>query len=252
MGSGVVEAEESGVPHRARALRRAGLTSLLLLPVALAGCGSSPVRQTLPPYRFRMVAEVETPEGVKTGSSVIEVQWSTPPPLLGGQGSADYRMKGEAVAIDLPNGQTLFVLLSSPTKVDWAPYALEGTGILRELTTAEGADPGVRPVPRTKKYPWGVVDNYPYFVRFRNATDPKTVERVDPDDLAKSFGAGTKLKALTVQLTSDPISRSIYRRLPWLRTQVGSLVKYPRLTPIGDIPEERRLNEGAFVREDSQ
>jgi hypothetical protein len=38
---------------------------------------------------------------------------------------------------------------------------------------------------------------------------------VDPDNLASSFGKGTSLKALTVQITQEPVTVGIKRRLPW-------------------------------------
>lgn len=48
---------------------------LLVVPLALAlaGCFSP---DTTPDYRYRLTVEVETPEVLKTGSSVIEVEQS--------------------------------------------------------------------------------------------------------------------------------------------------------------------------------
>lgn len=233
-------------------MKRPVLATILLSVLALAGCDSEKLGKTLPGYRYRLTAQVQTPEGLKTGSSVIEVQWTTPGKIFGSQGSASYRLKGEAVAVDLPKGQTLFILLSTPWSYDWAAQALGNTGILKTMVSAEGADPGVHPLPRTIMLGPDKLDNYPYFVRFRDPRDPASIERVDPDALAKTFGPGTTLKALTVQLTSDPVTHGIYARLPWLKTQQGSLVKYPPRTPIKDIPEEKGLTEGAFIRGDSQ
>ena len=56
----------------------------------------------------------------------------------------------------------------------------------------------------------------PTIVRFRDIADPKSVEQVDPDDLAKSFGPGVKLKSLTVQMTDEPVTTGIEKRLGWL------------------------------------
>jgi hypothetical protein len=156
---------------------------------------------------------VETPEGVKTGSSVIEVQWTTPPKMFGSQASSGYTIRGEAVAVDLPRGQTLFVLLSSPSDVDWIASALDGTGL--DLSSGKN-DRSAHPVPRALGERANKVENYPYFVRFRDLGDSTSVERVDPDDLAESFGEGTKLKALKVQLTDAAPTNSIRSRLAWL------------------------------------
>ena len=83
--------------------------------VLLCGCepgdfGSS--RVYFEPIRYRLTAEVQTPEGVRTGSSVIETTWD--------RGLSGATVKGEAVAVDLPNGQTLFVLLRTASNPDWA------------------------------------------------------------------------------------------------------------------------------------
>jgi hypothetical protein len=67
-------------------------------------------------------------------------------------------------------------------------------------------------------------------VRFRDIADPTSVEKVDPDNLAASFGEGVKLRRITVQLTDDPVTTGIEKRLGWLRSvgeERGTLVKNP-------------------------
>jgi hypothetical protein len=155
-------------------------------------------------------------------------------------------VEGEAVAVDLPKGETLFVLLSSPIMVDWAAGALADTGIQGQDGSAKGADTLPHPVPRQRKLASDTIDNYPFFVRFRDRRDPTTVEQVDPDNLAASFGEGTRLKALTVQMTADSVTTGIVEKLPWISTHRGSLVKFDSDTPISKIPEVLRLTEGAF------
>ena len=59
-------------------------------------------------YRFKMTVEVETPHGLKTGSSVYEVQAYKTTDLATGGGSSDSDLRGEALALDLPGGKTLF------------------------------------------------------------------------------------------------------------------------------------------------
>ena len=165
----------------------------------LAGCAPSDT------IRYRLTAEVETPEGVRTGQSVIQVAWTKPGPIakavLGGLAGSGFQVTGDAIAVDLPRGETLFVLLRSPASEDWAGFASNQVG---------GGE--VRPVPRIDPHVPGM-DNYPYFVRFRDISDPGTIEQVDPDDLATSFGEGYRLKALTFQRTSEPVTEGIKHRL---------------------------------------
>jgi hypothetical protein len=72
----------------------------------LAGCGS-----LFPPsYRFRLTVEVDTSQGVRSGSSVLEV--TSQLQNLPGKGIVPLTsLTGEAVALDLPGGKTLFALI---------------------------------------------------------------------------------------------------------------------------------------------
>jgi hypothetical protein len=74
------------------------------------------------------------------------------------------------------------------------------------------------------------------------------VELADPDDLASTFGPGFKLKGFTIQITDEPVTTGIEKRLRWLPNQHGGLVRYPSLTPIADIPPAHRLTDGDFWR----
>ena len=82
---------------------------MLCLALAVAGCS---LTDQTPAYRYRLTVEVDTPDGVKTGSSVIEVDtevaggYSIPTP-----GRVTNRVRGEAVTVDLGEGRVLFALL---------------------------------------------------------------------------------------------------------------------------------------------
>ncbi|OCC24853.1 hypothetical protein MB02_05170 [Croceicoccus estronivorus] len=152
-------------------------------------------------YRYRLTVEVDTPEGPRAGSSVIEVSGhkgiGIPGPEAGGWIS---RVQGEAVAVDLPNGRTLFALLRSEDgrgaeSYAWAllpqPLASSGTS---EKHDALRAVVGAADLER---------ENYPMLVTFRNITVPASVEAVDPGNLGASFGPGYALHRITVQITDD-------------------------------------------------
>lgn len=193
------------------------VAGVLCLMAGTGGCNSETFGTMYPPYRYRLTVEVETPQGVRSGSSVIEVQWNVGGTIWSTQRSAGFRVKGEAVAVDLPDGQTLFALLRSTGSVDWPAYAMRGH--MKDIKTAKGADRARHPVPRSVDVGSDIIDNYPMLVRFRDIADPKSVEKVDPDALDKSFGKGVKLRQITVQLTDDPVTRGIGKRL----TSIGVL-----------------------------
>jgi hypothetical protein len=54
------------------------------------------------------------------------------------------------------------------------------------------------------------------FVRFRDINKPETVEEVNPEGLHEAFGPGYALRRVTVQLTEEPVTSGIEKRLPWL------------------------------------
>lgn len=176
--------------------------------LALGGCGE------LNPYKFKakVTVYVDTPNGVRSGSSVYELwaNWSNP-----GSTSRVYGQRGQSVAVDLPNGKTLFSLLS--TNKD------EFEGIIRMVLTTIDPEFENTMVESTKKLsgygnsvPYPVApENYPVFVTFDNIQDPTSIKTVDADDLSTSFGKGYRLRAVTAQITTDEaVTTGIEDRLP--------------------------------------
>lgn len=60
-----------------------------------------------------------------------------------------------------------------------------------------------------------VPEDYPVFVTFGDVDDPKTIEVVDPANLAKSLGPGYRLRRVTVALTDEPMTEGIEKRFRW-------------------------------------
>jgi hypothetical protein len=195
---------------------------LTLGALALASCAAA--EDKAPDYRYRLTVEVETPEGVKTGSSVIAVEQSIGRTAMDGfvGGSVFLRIRGEAVAVDLPGGRTLFALLRSGGDVEWAARVIpflspdaEDDNSLDDFLLLEGK----KELPRrwTAQGPFNNVSAYPMMVTFGDLADPTSVELVDPDDLAATFGEGVKLKRISAELTDDLVTTGIEKRLGWMR-----------------------------------
>lgn len=198
----------------------ATLTALLLSACAFADDGA-------PDYRYRLTVEVETPQGLATGSSVIEVEQSMGSTAMSGFGQRiSRRVRGEAVAVDLPDGRTLYALLRSENNIDWASYVMqmlapdiEGEAweeVFDNVLLLEGRGPIT--LPRTWPAQGHLEERtaYPMLVTFRDLADPTSVEEVDPDDLAATFGEGVRLKRITAELTEDAVTQGIEERLRWL------------------------------------
>lgn len=201
----------------------------LLAALMLAGCDLVAGDPT-PTYRYRMTVEVETPEGLETGSSVIEVstdvagKYSIPTP-----GRVSHRVRGEAAAVDLGERGVLFALLRSESEVDWsanvmfllAPAAPDAIPAGESFLWRYDAMLAMtRPIELPATFPdvAHLKDRpaRPMLVTFRDLADPTTVEKVDPDNLAASFGDGVSLRRITVQMTDDPVTTGIEERLEWM------------------------------------
>ncbi len=257
-------------------------TLLLMLP---GGCGDAPDdgSKRYPDYRYRLTVEVDTPEGLRSGSSVIEVKTaragknSIPTP-----NAIHSRARDEAVTVDLGKGGMLFVLLSSESSVDWAKRAL--LTVTPAVTMADAYAAGLRsdfdpsfeilmkralalegqheisryvndPRARIRARNQGteVPSGYPIMVRFENVNDPTTVKLVDPDDLSKSFGADFKLRRITVERTNDEVTEGIEKKLRWLKSvgkARGTLIPNPpRVKAHATDPVIQYLSPGYFSTE---
>jgi hypothetical protein len=216
--------------------------AIIALLATTASCGSggnsNATRETAgggkvyPTYRYRLTVEVETPEGLRSGSSVIEVatskgsKYAIPSP-----GALSYKVCGEAVAVDLGARGALFALLRSDESADWAAGAFEAMAPSVSIEEQIKSDDeygdrraralalrGLQVVPRFRE-PLRPSNEprsgYPMLVRFTDIADPKTVAKVNPDDLAMSFGKGVKLKRITVERTEDAVTTGIEKRFSW-------------------------------------
>lgn len=193
--------------------------------------------------RYRLSLEVATPEGVRSGSSVVEVALRHQ--FVIGAGELLHRdLRGEAAVVDLGPRGPLFCLLvrsggansRSADELFQAGFPTKSEGIEDFLTQVDQLQARKG---RAELQP----AQLPMLVRFRDIADPKTVERVDPNDLAKSFGPGVRLKRATIEITDDAVTRGIEKRLGWLKTLVGSIGKDMNL-PYRDLLNI--VNDGSF------
>ena len=169
-------------------------------------------------YRYRLSIEIETPEGLASGSGVLEVR------ALDAKG-IDGRLPlsgkaGEAVVVDLGRRGSIFALLKRDYRQDQRSGELSADVTLRAANKDQRKYERYVPLARDIAATEGVIEvlpqELPMLVRFRDIADPATVEKVDPNNLAKSFGAGVRLKRATLEITSDPVTTGIEKRLGWL------------------------------------
>ncbi len=169
-------------------------------------------------WKQKMTIAVQTPGGPVQGASVSSVYWGEHRIKSQGMGY-DLEIKGEAVVLDLGNGRYLFALLRGPGGSEYvgsvAPASISGSkgrvinkGLFDEVATKKGRAAGVIEVPRFQ---------YPLLVTFDDVSKPETVKRVDPDNLAATFGPGYAVKAIMLEITDEPVTEGpLEQVLGWL------------------------------------
>lgn len=187
-------------------------------------------------FRYKLTAEAMTPEGPKIGSSVTEVSY-THFFSLSGVPNLIRSVTGEALFIDLGSDKNFLVTLTSwesgrnsnsepsmpsfngalgplnlPIKVLNLNWPGGGSGeelaMTKQVEALNGSEPAIVPF-----------SFLPTLVTFRNINDPDSVEVVQPDSLAKTFGPGYELVKVTLQVTKESPTEKIESILPWLKTK---------------------------------
>jgi hypothetical protein len=229
-------------------------------------------------FRYKLTAEVMTPEGLKTGSSVIEVSFSSTHPLPNpGRWSAD-TLTGEAVYVDLGGGKNLFVLLgldrwerkasrlpSTQPSFDGIEGGQDsvteqqlGEGSLNALwlpvhvfklgrTVGEERDMQRRAMALLGQSPVEVpLINVPMVGTFADLARPETFDTLLPTDIKKTLGEGYALRSVKMQIVKDETGDLIREVLPWLLSfEEPNIVKCP-VEKISDVKGACRVKTGSF------
>jgi hypothetical protein len=218
---------------------RASIAALIAL-FALSACGE---RGQTDVWRQKLILDVETPGGLVSGGSVVEVtvHWFSGLEKSVSNGTAAANSsKGEASFVEVAPGKYLFALsVNEPVS-----RTLKTFHNGDELQTKDGTKiitsrlPALR---ETRVLPLGL---YPDLVTFDDINDPKTVKLVDPANLAASFGPGFSLKGVKLEITGERVTEgAIAGVLPWENSLVGSIGKGMNL-PYRHILNQ--INDGSF------
>lgn len=197
-------------------------------------------------FRQRLTVEIETPEGLRSGSSVTEVTWTKQPFGNDHTGKAT----GEAVFVDLGSGRFAVALLASGPKaqdVNWPQYVYEP--IVRMPGSTLSAARAARAAVGQKVEL--ALDRLPTIITFTDLADPASVKVIhgtdyrqqcaDPtkqlpncrhedvpvpiDEIAATFGPGHAFRRATLEIVPNdtPITRGIDKRLPVIIEKLSAL-----------------------------
>lgn len=160
--------------------------------------------------RYRLTLEVDDNGVMRTGSSVMEVRF-LPDGLLG---AVPPGIRGNALIIDMEEKGVLAVLLHDDLVNDKStgPAGLVIISCLTPSWTLDDVD-NIRMDGRKIPIPF---DRLPLTVIIPDPTNPDTMRRIGPQRLATSFGDGVALLSATLEITDDPLSTGIEKRLRWL------------------------------------
>lgn len=159
-----------------------------------------------------MMLLVETPDGIVTGSSVMQVsvRHREDDCSLARDIEANYGQRGEAVALQVLPSQRLFPLAGNPADLKYGASSDPFGDIPRhERGTWQSATPD------QAKLMDLIGGRRPRLVTFGDIDDSVTDAAVDPDNLAATFGDDVALNEVTVEITWDVPSSDIPSASHW-------------------------------------
>jgi len=190
----------------------------------LAGCGRTES------YRYKLTLAVNTAEGVKRASSVVEIVfWNVSVPERG----IMHKLRGEALYLDLgPGARPLIALLTSYLhpedrnrtydefikSIRWTQDAGPGDNILSELYGHRSPDfmDNVARIAHMRGPHKITPTDLPDLVTFANTSDPNSVILVDPNNLQATLGPNITWHEITLEMTDEPVTKGITTKLTWL------------------------------------
>ena len=186
-------------PPNPKATRRL-LRKLAIWLLILVGLPYLLYKLNFPTYSWgqKTSVTVMTPAGERSGSAVVQVRWADTPDILPDAPSFQSDVRGEATMVDLGEGRYLFALTSGAERRGIAMFGDGRSYWLEQIKTVAASRGETREIPPTHR---------PLLVTFADINDPASVARVDPDDLAASFGPGYALSSITLAITDEPVTK---------------------------------------------
>jgi hypothetical protein len=193
------------------------LSAVIVMSLGLASCGRTES------YRYKLTLAVNTPDGVKRGSSVGELQFFDV--SIPARGTMS-KLSGEALYLDLgPGRRPLIALLTSqlhpkdPREGHWSRDGGPNENLLSQLygvSLSASLLAYVSKIARMRGAHEITTNDLPDLVTFADINNPKSVIEVDPNDLQATLGAGISWNEMTLEITDEPITKGIELKLTWI------------------------------------
>ena len=191
-------------------------------------------------WHQKLTLHIETPDGPVTASNVVEVTFKGRLKVMDWMDGNRFLLRGEAVTADL-GGRPLFALLGGRETLVWRTLGYFDRHTQPYDTAYRQIKQQAEPLAVPRKY-------WPQLMTFADVSDAKSVQAVDPDDLAATFGAGYALTRIEVQVTREPVTEGPVEGM------LGWLSEFPELKlckPDGrttNIPLCMRVEHSSFLK----
>ena len=185
--------------------------------------------------RYRLTVDVDVDGKLVSGSSVREVRfWRQ---VIVFSAPYSFSLDGEAVVVDLGKRGILFATTNgndnsfSTDEAKLMPERVfrQALKLPQNFDRSKGGDSRVelwRQLSQIRHCTDVIRDEWPMLVRFGDLKVPASVERVDPSNLAASFGPGVSLRAITICIVDEPASRIVEQFLPWIINYNGPMANW--------------------------
>jgi hypothetical protein len=193
----------------------------LILIGALSLWGIRMWRDRPKSINLTVTAVIETPNGLRTGSSVVQLR-AKRNYAFGIVPFVQHEEAGDAIAVDLGDQRPVFILLPTTgtfvsilwaSVIEAAPAGISAGWEEDGLTNFWPDLKRERPIVKMQT-------NEPLeLVRFGNLASPSTIETVPNPQIAPGY----RLREVTLQATDAPVSRTIQHWLPWVESEVSNV-----------------------------
>jgi hypothetical protein len=190
--------------------------TVLFVLLAVMVAGGMLYRQAFPEVTWhqKLRMTIDTPNGTITADSIVKVGFVEPLPIGGRRVNSG--VAGEALVAVIRDGVYLVALLKKQEALAPRTFIKE-IGVEGPRSQRAKWPDWARNITRLEGRKSVPHDHYPMLVTFADPDNPMSVRRVDPDNLAASFGPGHRLVALTLEITDEPVTEGrIDKVLPWL------------------------------------
>ena len=151
-------------------------------------------------WNYRITVEIETPEGIKTGSAVRQVrawknvaQWLNPDVRR-----ISYDVIGEAVVVDLEERGVVFALIDWDSyKEMFSAFPISANTWKERLMYFNNLEVGTKAE---------LNQDLPRFVTFDNFDDSMSIRGVDRNKMNEIFDKGVSFKSVSVEITDDSVA----------------------------------------------